>query len=321
MKHLERAPLPEIWEDPDERVWTERIADLLRETDRALARQPARLILRRGTAAKLGHGLPRPSKDIDADIAGELDVWETLHKGAEQAGMIALAQPDRRRMLKGALVLTDPEVGSTTVQVDIRVLRDPQTLTTIHEGTITERKIGICMYKPEQLAQQKIEMATEPGRRRRGKDRYDIAWWLRTRTECVNYAQRVALDQTLRSDNELKRRWDESHARDRVMSRTSSDTVHDALVLALDCDPMVLQDRWPEGQLTVEIKLAGGAALWWGREAESPRTEAIVEFESDRELEMYMVRMGLWEQREVPKMLQALTKERQHVIATAQSRK
>ena len=167
MKHIERAPLPEIREDHDERAWTERIADLLREIDRVLVGQRGRLILRGGTAAKLGHGLQRPSKDIGADMAGELDVWKTLQQGAAQAGMIALTKPDRRRRLKGALVLTDPGVGSTTVQVDMRVLRDPHTLRGINVGTIAEKRHGIRMYKPEQLAQQKIEKAAQPGRRSR----------------------------------------------------------------------------------------------------------------------------------------------------------
>ena len=320
MKHHERAPLPEIREDHDEQAWTERIADLLREIDRALTGQRGRLILRGGTAAKLGHGLPRPSRDIDADIAGELDVWETFQQGAAQAGMIALAKPDRKRRLKGALVLTDPEVGSTTVQVDMRVLRDPHTLRGIDDGAITEKRNGIRMYKPEQLAQQKFEMATEPGRRRRGKDRYDIAWWLRTRVECVNHAQRVALDQALRFNHDLKRRWDESHARDPVMSRISPDTVHDALMLVLDCDPVVLQHRWPQGQLTVDIKLAAGATLWWGRETERPRTDAIADFATDHELETFMIRMGIWDRSEVPKRLQELNMERQNAIAMAQAR-
>ena len=224
------------------------------------------------------------------------------------------------RRLKGALVLTDPGVGSTTVQVDMRVLRDPHTLRGINDGTIAEKRFGIRMYKPEQLAQQKIEKAAQPGRRRRGKDRYNIAWWLRTRVECVNHAQRVALDQTLRFDHDLiekmgreprPRSGDEPDQSGRGTRRTDART---RLRPGGAATPMAT--RAIDGR----HKLGGGAALWWGREAERPRTDAIADFAMDHELEMFMIRVGIWDRSEVPEKLRELTMERQRSIAMTQAR-
>ena len=113
MKHLDGAPLPAIREEPEERAWEERIGDLLREADRGAVPGALRLVLRGGTAAKIGHGLNRPSKDIDGDMTGPGDGWALLCEAAQSAGLTALAKPERRRAQKGRLVLSEP--GSTGI--------------------------------------------------------------------------------------------------------------------------------------------------------------------------------------------------------------
>ena len=320
MKHLDGAPLPAIAEEPEERAWEERIGDLLREVNRRPAPGPGRLILRGGTAAKIGHGLTRPSRDIDADVIGPADVWSFLSEGAHRAGLTALAKPERGRTQKGQLILSDPRTGTTAVEVDVRTIRDPQRVYAIESTTIVERRHGILMYKAQELARQKIEMATEPGRRRRAKDRYDITWWLRNRPECVAPEQRIALDRALRGRSELKEKWDETHPKDRIMQRTNGATVHDALMRTLDCDPVVLGDRSPDGTLHINIHMTGGATLAWQENPETKERSEIATLGSDNELETFMVRMGLWKQEEIPKLLKELTLERERARASAMSR-
>ena len=320
MKHLGGAPLPAIAEEPEERAWEERIGDLLREVNRSQAPSAGRLILRGGTAAKIGHGLTRPSRDIDADVIGPADVWAILREGAHRAGLTALAKPDRRRTQKGQLVLSDPRTGTASVEVDVRTIREPKWAGAIESMTIVERRHGILMYNAHELIRQKIEMATEPGRRRRAKDRYDIAWWLRNRPECVAPEQRVALDRALRGTSELKEKWDETHPKDRIMQRINSATVHDALMRTLDCDPVVLWDRSPDGTLHINIHMTGGATLAWQEEPETEERSEIATLGSDNELETFMVQMGLWEQKEVPERLKELTLERERARARTMSR-
>ena len=318
MKHLEVAPLPPIDAGPDEDAWQERIADVLRELDGGRVRSAPRIILRGGTAARLGHGLTRPSRDIDADLTEPLDVWALLHAAAARAGLAALAEPRRGRGQKGQLTLTDPAIArAAIVEVDLRILRDPRTLATI--GACTERRNGIWMYTAAELARQKIEMATESGRRRRAKDRYDIAWWLRNHVEHVAPEQRLALDTALERDPMLANAWDNDHRRDRIMRRIDSEAVHDALTTALERDPAVLQRRWPEGQLQIRVAMRGGADLTWRCRPQDETTLPIATFNHDRDLEQFMVRMRLWSPEEVPELLQELTLERQRARARSRT--
>ena len=315
MKHLEGSPLPPISASPDDEAWQERIGDLLRELDKARARSTPRVILRGGTAAKLGHGLTRPSLDIDVDLTEPIDLWALLTEAATRAEIVAIAKPNRGHTQKGELVLTDPGIATAAmVEVDVRTLRGPHTLETIRTRTV--RKNGIWMYTARELARQKIEMATEPGRRRRSKDRYDIAWWLRTHIEHIEPEQRIALDEALRTEATLMNAWDNDHRTDRIMHRIKNTDVNDALMAALDRDPLVLQQRWPEGHLQIGIGVKAGATLTWNRSAEDTTAPLPVgTFNTDRELETFMTRMRVWTPQEAPEMLKELTLERVRALA------
>ena len=55
--------------------------------------------------------------------------------------------------------------------------------------------------------------------------------------------------------------WDNDHRTDRIMHRIKNTDVNDALMAALDRDPLVLQQRWPEGHLQIGIGVKAGATL------------------------------------------------------------
>ena len=110
------VPLVPIAPKPQEQAWEERLADLLREVARTESERDAVLVLRDGTAARLGHALTCPSRDIDADIVGHCDVWTVLAQAAEQAGMTASAEPEPGHALKGKLALSDPRIGTGPIK-------------------------------------------------------------------------------------------------------------------------------------------------------------------------------------------------------------
>ena len=318
VKHLASAPLPTIAATPDEDAWDEHVGDLLRQLDSPLERETPRIILRGGTAARLGHGLGRPSRDIDADMTEGLDIWALLEDAATRAGMIALAQPARRHRLKGRLMLAHPAMTTPAViDVDVRELRDPQELRSLRQRT--ERRRGIWMYTAAELARQKIAMAVEPGRRRRAKDRFDIAWWLRTHIEHIPPQQRIALDHALRTDPGLRAAWDAQHASDETMNRVDARTVHDALTAALDRDPAVRAQREPEGRLRIEMSRQGTAQVLWTNPAAQRAPTALATFDNHAELETFMVRMGLWTPDQAREAFHATRDEQ--VEATSQSQR
>jgi len=310
MRHLEHAPLPAFPDTPYNRDWTRRLADLLAATHRILAPRSQHLVLRGGTAARIGWDLSRPSYDIDADLVGPFDPWTTLQDAGATVALQVLAHPDRRRQLKGTLILNDDRLGSTTIQVDIRRLREPNALALIHSGALAHTRTGVFMYRPHTLAQQKIDMATQPGRRRRARDRYDIAWWLHTHVEHVPSDARILLDQTLHRDPELRRLWDANHQLDPLMRSLNTDSVHDALTHALNCDPVVLQHRHPDGKLAVELHASDGARLLWERHPRDRQPALLADLHTDAELASYMTRFWLWSPDDVSKQLQALTTQR-----------
>ena len=303
MKHLASAPLPAIAATGDEETWERRIGDMLTRLDDADQRKQPRIILRGGTAARLGHGLSRPSADIDADATEALDIWALLTQAAQRAGLIAMATPARRSTTKGRLTLSDPRIATPkSIDIDVRIVRDPEVLASI--GKLTERRNGIWMYTARELARQKIEMATEPGRRRRAKDRYDIAWWLHNGIEHIAPELRTELDRALRADALIAVQWDTQHRRSEMLNRIESTVVHDALMTALDRDPAVLKERWPDGRLTMSVHAKNPTEVTWQREPPKPSQLAIGSFTNDDELASFMLRMGLRSERDTPKLLE-----------------
>ncbi len=303
------APLPPIAPKPQEQAWEERLADLLREVARTERERDAMLVLRGGTAGRLGHGLTRPSRDIDADIVGDCNVWNVFAQAAERAGMTAIAEAEPGHALKGKLTLNDPRIGTTAITVDIRQIRDPERTAAIRNGTLSERRNGIRMYIARELAEQKIGMFTSRSRRR-ARDRYDIAWWLRNRIDVVPDHTRAAIDRRLRSEPEAKVVWDTSHRNDAVLARVKAEHVHDSLLAALDNDPAVLQDRNPEGQLEIAADGYEGALVEWRSDPDSNRSTIIAELENDQELESFMVSRGLWKREDLPRHFEALADAR-----------
>ena len=48
------APLPEVFQHPEERAWEQRLGDVLREATRAARKGGTHFVLRGGTAGRLG---------------------------------------------------------------------------------------------------------------------------------------------------------------------------------------------------------------------------------------------------------------------------
>ena len=315
---LSTAPLPSVREEPDEIAWEQRIEDLLREANRVASEQNTTIVLKGGTAGKLGYGLTRPSRDIDIDVVGDVDAWEILKDAGHRTGLTMMAEPERQRPMKGRLVVNDATIGTTVIEVDVRKMHDPGKIEAITRGAKTERRHGICMYSAAELARQKIEMVTKPGGRRRGRDRYDIAWWLLNRVDVVPQELRIALDEAIRTDRMLKSEWDQNHTLDRILRRVSKEAVHDALRTALDTDPAVLKHRWPDGTLHVRVHPVEGATVEWQRTPDETTTTRVAELENDSALEDFMVQMELWKHEEVPARTHALQWERQNANKEAQ---
>lgn len=312
--------LPPVAETPGQRLSTELVADLMRQVARTLRDTSKRIVMRGGTAAKIGHGLPRPSSDIDIDVVGDLDPWSTLQEAADQSGLIALTEPQRRRALKGALLLTDPRSGAVRVEVDMRRIRETVDEAAILAGSLAEYRNGVFMYAAPTLVRQKFEMTHLPAHRLRAKDRYDIAWWLTEHTEHVPPALRIALDRALRASPALREGWDENHRGDDILRVIEPDTVHTVLTNALDHDPAVLQDRWPEGSLTLHIDEGPATRLTWSCGNDIRDETFVASFDNDQGLERFMRAFGLWQPDDVPELLKEITLERQRAIEATMSR-
>ena len=169
------------------------------------------------------------------------------------------------------------------------------------------------MYRAPELFNQEVEMATDAGRRRRAKDRYDLASWLTAKREHTGPKERIALDRAVRTDPPgLVSDRDRVHGEDPVMRRISRDTVHNALKDMLDHDPAVLSARWPNGQLVVEIRLSEGARLFWNHES---RSEPVTTTKTDGELAALMQREKLWNAEEIPERLREISLERQKPLS------
>ena len=287
------APLPEVFQHPEERAWEQRLGDVLREATRTARQSGTHFVFRDGTAERLGHGIARPARDIDVDVTGEGDPWERLAAAARQAGLQAMAEPSAKHRLKGTLTLADDAIGTTRIEVDIRPIREAETIARLDDPALTETRQGIRMYTARELAAQKIAMVTER-RRLRGRDRYDIAWWLRQRPDAVAPADRIALDRALRADPEIRATWDANHREDEILRRVRPEAVHDALSAALDGDPHVLFARHPQGEIELMIDSAGGASVEWTPAPGDPRTHTLAELDTDEEIEHFMVSRGLW---------------------------
>ena len=297
---------------PDEAAWEQQLENLLRAANEIAIERGARMVLKGGTAARIGYGLTRPSRDIDLDIVGDIDTWSVLVEAGDRAGLIVTAEPQRHRPMKGFLVIHHPDIGSTSLEVDLRRVRDRASIEAITDRDHTRWRHGICMYSAQALARQKIKLVTEPGGRRKGRDRYDIAWWLLNHIDMVPAQLRTRLDEVMHSDPTLKTQWDENHRDDRIMNRVSEQTVHNALRYALDTDIAVLSHRWPQGKATVEIAPRSGATVQWVGTERNPEEHVIVaEFEDDAALETFMVTQHLWKSEEVPQHIRGLEDERE----------
>ena len=306
------ARLATVAHTPDEAAWEQQLENLLRAANEIAIERGARMVLKGGTAARIGYGLTRPSRDIDLDIVGDIDTWSVLVEAGDRAGLIVTAEPQRHRPMKGFLVIHHPDIGSTSLEVDLRRVRDRASIEAITDRDHTRWRHGICMYSAQALARQKIKLVTEPGGRRKGRDRYDIAWWLLNHIDMVPAQLRTRLDEVMHSDPTLKTQWDENHRDDRIMNRVSEQTVHNALRYALDTDIAVLSHRWPQGKATVEIAPRSGATVQWVGTERNPEEHVIVaEFEDDAALETFMVTQHLWKSEEVPQHIRGLEDERE----------
>ena len=308
-------PLPEIEASPEEEVTTELVARVMR----ALAEQGGEsapstiIVMRGGTAAKLAYGLTRPSKDIDLDIVGgrrDRDIWSLIEEAAEHAGLLAIAERDRKSRLKGRLQLSDGRAPSLTIDVDARPVHEPATGAAIAEGRITARRNGILTYRPGILAEQKLALAALPEPRLRAKDRYDIAWWLTHGIEHVPPQLRTDLDQTLRDRPEIRGEWDRKHRLDAVTQRIDPMSVHRTLTTALDHDPVVLVRRQPGSSLELNVGLNAGGQLTWQRTPDDREPRLLARFANDQDVQRYMTAYGIWDRRDVPERIRELQAER-----------
>ena len=303
-EHLQIAPLPAVPPRQDDYHWEPRIEEML-SVLRDLASDTV-VVLKGGTAARLGHGLSRPSQDIDVDTTSPADTWRLLGEAANATDLLAICEPRRRSSLKGILTLVDPRSGtSQRIEVDAWPLRD----TTPEElEKITESRARILMYTARELARQKINLVAEPGGRRRARDRYDITWWLHNHIDQIDPEQRIALDRALRADETIAQDWSNDHLRSGIDADDYA--VHCALATALDRDPAVLRDRWPRGRLHTDARKRGGADVTWQPTPDSRERLPVAVCRSDVALETLMTRLQVWERHEVPEYLCAIARQR-----------
>ena len=305
----DRTALPAIADEPEEELATALIEQLMRRATANLHHTDNRIVLRGGTAAKIGFGLTRPSNDMDIDLLGDLDPWRTLQDAAEQTGLVALAEPARRRTLKGQLKLTDRHAGTVHVEIDIRRTRSTREEL---EGATHERR-GVLMYRAPMLFAQELEMLDLPASRVRAKDRYDLAWWLNQHIDQIDKPQRVALARRLAERPDLIAAWNENQQRDGVMKRADANTVQTIMRGELDLDPAVLEDHLPNGDVDIWVYSGGGSMVQWNCNNDAKDTIRLASFENDRDLETFMRRVKLWTEKEIPERLKELSIERTNI--------
>lgn len=298
--------LPRIQDDAQGQTWNEHLADLMREVTRTLRTTQNRIVLRGGTAAKMGHDLPRPSRDLDIDVVGDVDVWEELRDAAKTLGITTLAKPERRSTQKGELMLSHPEAGTITVGIDIRTIRNPEAVKAILENKTANQQRGVFMYRPEILIEQKAMMACDTGVRRRAKDRYDLAWWLTTYPEHASTRARIELDRSMRSDPKLRQSWDQTHEIDPILRDTSAQTIHSVLETALQRDPVVLMARDPQGRLTARKNDQGDIELAWKH---GDHKAPIGTFADLPGIEQHMIKYKAWSPEDAHTELHAIANE------------
>ena len=259
--------LPPVPESPDGRdAWWEGVLHrAIALTQHQLEGQGSPAILLGGTAARLCYGLTRPSQDIDLDLLHQDgDVPSAINIGFTQAqkGLVAAVHWPKRRHGRGFEVqLSHPRFGGRICSVDTRVLRGDAAETAEHQLSILAA--GLRVYRPDELVRQKMALAVDPKERRRGRDRYDLAWWLTNRMECAAPSDRVALDQALSQNPNLQAAWDRSHRKDAILSRVPPKAVQAALDAALASDPIVLLSRHPQGSVIIDASMQEGCRLFW----------------------------------------------------------
>ena len=262
-----QSPLPPVPESPDGRdSWWEAILHrAIIFAQQKLKEQGTTAILLGGTAARLCYGLTRPSLDIDFDLLHqEGDVASALQAGFAQAksGMaVAVRRQKGGRGRNFEVQLGHPRFGGRLTSVDTRVLRGDKAEMAKQELSIYAS--GVRVYRPEELARQKMALAIDPMERQRARDRYDLAWWLTNRMECVAPSDRVDLDCALSQSTALQEAWDLSHRKDAILSRVPSEDVQAALDAALASDPIVLLSRHSQGSITIDASMQEGCHLLW----------------------------------------------------------
>ena len=186
-----------------------------------------------------------------------------LQAGFAQAksGMAVAVRRESRRGRRFEVQLGHPRFGGNLTSVDTRVLRGDKAETAKQELSIYAS--GVRVYRPEELVRQKMALAIDPMERRRARDRYDLAWWLTNRMECVAPSDRVDLDRALSQGTALQDAWDLSHRKDAILSRVPSEDVQAALDAALASDPIVLLSRHSQGSVTIDASMQEGCGLFW----------------------------------------------------------
>ncbi len=317
LPHL--APLPAVREQPEQQLATDLVASVMREVNRSLHSTDHRIVMRGGTAAKIGYGLTRPSQDIDIDIVGDVDIWTTLRQAAEDLNITAIAEPRRRHALKGTITILSEPFGPLTAAIDIRRIHDRQTAEDILERTAVETRSEILMYRAESLVTQKFALIELPDHRLRAKDRYDIAWWLTEHMEAVSPQQRIRLSETLRQRPELRDRWDHDHRRHDDLNTLNPDVVHQAITSTLARDPAVLHARWPDGHLRLDLTATSHTSLAWVHGDQQQNIQPIAELSGNHQLEQFMTAYGIWQPADVPARLREIALERQRAITIGRS--
>lgn len=317
LPHL--TPLPPVRELPEQQLATDLVASVMRQVNRSLRDTEHRIIMRGGTAAKIGHGLSRPSQDIDVDVVGDVDIWATLRQAAEDLGIIAIAEPHRRHALKGAITIHSDQFGPLSSAIDIRRIRDSQAAQDIVDHSTAETRSEILMYRAESLVVQKFALIDLPDHRLRAKDRYDIAWWLTEHMDAVPPQQRIRLDDIIRQRPQLRNRWDRDHQRHDDLNTLNPDIIHQAIISTLDRDPAVLHTRWPDGHLRLDLSATSHTGLAWVYGDQQQNIQPIAELSGNHQLEQFMTAYGIWQPAEVPARLREIAHKRQRAITIGRS--
>ena len=191
-----------------------------------------------GSALRLCHGLPRPSFDLDLDVAARREWLGVVKRVVERSPWQSVAEVDQKQRGRGYIRVVAHTTDRTpwSTKVDVRVcdgashpLLGPDDCETVN---------GLVVRRIEQIAVRKREKLLGADYRQQGRDLYDFLWLMAARPRAVPVADRVRLRAWLLNwSGADEARWRDAVDSDRALGTVDGRTVLDAVFAVVDQDP------------------------------------------------------------------------------------